>query len=168
MEERGKTNQIARSILCRACRVGHRPIWHKYRLKRDQIFGKIWTIQRPKLRFFGEKRDQVRESDKTTTKKRWEAFMTYLDSIFGSEMEPSLLLCCFYLSLMFCLSELTLRFVLYLMRCLVPKIKKETFWCKQRPNRDHNLENGLYRDFQPKKRPLYKLCKSFFLLYFVF
>jgi len=44
--------------------------------------------------------------------------MTYLDSIFGSEMEPSLLLCCFYLSLMFCLSELTLRFVLGLMRCL--------------------------------------------------
>ena len=27
--------------------------------------------------------------------------MNYLDSIFGSEMEPSLLLCCFYPSLMY-------------------------------------------------------------------
>ena len=71
-------------MICRAGRVQHRPIWHKYRLKRDQIFGKIWTIYRPKLRFFGEKRDQEKESNKTATIKRWEAFINYLDSIFDS------------------------------------------------------------------------------------
>ena len=46
----------------RAGRVQQRPIWHKYRLKRDQIFGKIWAIYRPKV-FSGKK--ETKKKNKT-------------------------------------------------------------------------------------------------------